>query len=334
MAEAAPVTDGAASNPAEERFSAGMCGLGRCIAMTNLKACSGCNMVFYCCKDHQVEHFKKEGHKIVCKGRKEGQAPAFNELAASAQKYMKSKSFRMALMNFGAMLELTEQALDNTYHPQCANILDQMAICYKELSEIPNAINAYSRVLMIRDFNNESNDPVKCAEAYRTMGQWAECFLLIGQAGLARDAFKKIEQTALEYFGEQSCQRGQAFLSLGSAYIELNQCPKAEVSFKLALSLDHFGKSSEPSNMLLASRCHYNYGLMLSALGRHTDAATQFSACIDKKTRAGITSDDHVLKEARICLASAEKGVIAPNAPEFSAKASMAAATLAESSSL
>ena len=109
-----------------------MCALGRCIGFKDLKGCAACNKVFYCCKDHQTEAWKSEGHKIVCKGRKEGTPPSFDELAASAQKYLKQKSWRLALMNYGAMLELTEQHLDNTYHPQCANILEHIAMVRRE----------------------------------------------------------------------------------------------------------------------------------------------------------------------------------------------------------
>jgi len=292
-----------------------MCGLGRCIGFSNLKACSACNRVFYCCKEHQTDHWQKEGHKIVCQGRKEGKAPPFDELAAAAQKYTAGKSWRLALMNWGAMLELTEQQLDNTYHPQCASILEQMALCYKGLDQISNAIHTYTRVLLIRDFNNDNNDPSKCAEAYRIMGLWAECFLQLGQLQLARDAFKKIEQTAIEYFGENSTQRGQAFMSLGTVNVEMGLWKEAEVAYKLALSLEKFGKSSEKSHMLIAAACHSNLGLLLSAQDRHEEAATEFQASLDKKIRAGIKADDAALKEVQQYELIAKKGEKVPDAP-------------------
>ena len=181
------------------------------------------------------------------------------------------------------------------------------------MDEIPKAIHTYTRVLLIRDFNNDGNDPVKAAEAYRTMGMWAECFLQLGQLELARDAFKKIEQTAIEYFGEQSLQRGQAFQSLGNVHVELGQWKEAEVAYKLALSLDKCGKSTE--NVAVSAGCHYNLGLLLSAQDRHPEAAEAFRAAVDKKTLAG-SPDDAGLVEAHACLSSATKGERAPGAPE------------------
>jgi len=297
----------ASADAASERFSSGMCGLGRCIGFTNLKACSACNVVFYCSREHQTEHWKAEGHKIVCKGRKEGKAPSFDELAATAQRFAKTGAWRLALMNFGAMLELTEQQLDNTYHPQCALILEQMATCYKGLDQYANAIHTYTRVLLIRDFNNETNDAAKCADAYRVMGMWAECFLQLGQFDLARDAFKKIEQTAIQYFGENSSQRGQAFQALGTVYVELGQWKEAEVAYKLALSLEAY------STQHFSAGCHYNLGVLLSAQDRHGEASKEFQLSIDKKSKAN--PDDKLVQEARDCLALASKGEKVPGCP-------------------
>jgi len=309
-----------------------MCGLGRCIAWqspdgTPLKACSACNLVYYCCKEHQVEHFKKEGHKIVCRGRKEGKPPTFNELAEAAQKYTGSKSHRLALMNWGGMLELTEQTLDNTFHPQCSQILEQMALCYKALDEVPSAVGAYSRSLLIRDFNNDNNDPQKCREAFTVMGQWAECFITLGQLELARDAFKKIEQAAIEYFGTDSLQRGQAFISLGTVYTELLQWKEAEVTFKLALSLlEQLCKSSDKAALLLASRCQHNYGVLLSAMGRHPEAAGAFKDVVAKRTKAGVPAADASLAEAKSFAELAEKEQTVPGAPVAAPDAAVEAA--------
>ena len=302
------------------RVSSQMCGLGRCIAWqspdgTPLKACSACNTVFYCCKDHQVEHYKKEGHKIVCRGRKEGKPPTFNEMAEAAQKYTGSKSHRLALMNWGGMLELTEQTLDNTFHPQCSQILEQMAMCYKALDEVPSAVGAYSRSLLIRDFNNDNNDPQKCKEAFTVMGQWAECFITLGQLELARDAFKKIEQAAIEYFGADSLQRGQAFISLGTIYTELGQWKEAEVTFKLALSLEQLGKSSDKAALLLASRCQHNHGVLLSAMGRHSEASAAFKDVVSMRSKAGVPADDASLADGKRFAELAEKGQTVPGAP-------------------
>ena len=318
MSAIAALVDKAATPPADDplatRISSNMCGLGRCINFQNLKACSACKIVQYCCKEHQVEHFKKEGHKIVCKGRTEGEAPSFSALDAAARKYHEAGSFRVALINYGSLLELTEQTLDNVFHPQCAGVLEKMADCYKKLGEWGHAVAAYSRVLMILDFNNDNNDAVKNAGAFKVLGQWAECFLATGSYELALDAFKKIESSAVEFFGEQSLQRAQTFMSQGNCHVEMRSLERAEVSYKLALSLEHCGQSDVAAEMLLASRVHSNYGLLLSALQRHPEAAEQFAACIDKRTRAGVKAGDAELAEARISLGCAEQGSFCPGA--------------------
>ena len=36
-----------------------ICALPRCINTENLKLCGACGNVWYCCKEHQVEHYKK-----------------------------------------------------------------------------------------------------------------------------------------------------------------------------------------------------------------------------------------------------------------------------------
>lgn len=61
------------------------CALARCHVTKDLKACSACSEVVYCCKDHQVEHFKEGGHKLVCPGRQKAPPLTFQECAAKAQ---------------------------------------------------------------------------------------------------------------------------------------------------------------------------------------------------------------------------------------------------------
>jgi len=318
--QGAAATDAAsAAAAATGRFSVNMvCGLGRCMSMADLKACASCKVVKYCCREHQVESFKKEGHKVVCKGRAEGTAPTFNELAAAATKYQGSGSFRMALINYGGMLELTEQTLDNPFHPQCARVLEKMAECYKQLGETQSAVEAYMRVLVILDFNNDTNDSVKNAEIFKVMGQWAECLIAVGNYDGALTACKKIEVAAVENFGNQSVQRAQALQAKGNCHVQLCQPVEAEVAYKLALQLDHCGKSMEPTEMLQASRIHYNYALLLSALGRHPDAAEHFSLSMEKKLKAAkegpISVSEPALLESKACLEYAKKGLVCPSA--------------------
>ena len=112
------------------------CGLGRCIVSesedTPLKHCGQCKQIKYCCREHQVEHFKYGGHKQCCAGRKnaEQEPLVFDKFVQAADTAMKVRDFKTALINYGAMLELTEKNSD-IFHPQCANILDQMAKAYK-----------------------------------------------------------------------------------------------------------------------------------------------------------------------------------------------------------
>ena len=85
------------------------CALGRCAITKNLKACSACNKVFYCSKEHQVEHFKECGHKLVCEGKKSDKQNSFKDLAEKAQKYHTQQMWLASLPYYGAMLELTEK---------------------------------------------------------------------------------------------------------------------------------------------------------------------------------------------------------------------------------
>lgn len=116
------------------------CGLGRCMSSespdTPLKHCGQCKKIKYCCREHQVEHFKYGGHKLVCDGRKNAEVPlVFDNFVQAADTAMKVRDFKTALINYGAMLELTEKNSD-IFHPKCANILDQVSTHCLSLSLI------------------------------------------------------------------------------------------------------------------------------------------------------------------------------------------------------
>ena len=88
------------------------------------------------------------------------------------------------------MLELTEKTLD-ILHPQCANILDEMAKTYKKQANFQAAIMVYQRILVVRDFNNPTNDAAMNKESYRNMGQLAETYMFDGQFKIAADLLTK-----------------------------------------------------------------------------------------------------------------------------------------------
>ena len=116
-----------------------VCGLPRCMVSQHLKKaslsmCSACKEVAYCCKEHQVEHFKEGGHKIICKGSKDKSPLTFNECYEKASKFHQTGQYRSAVTFYAAMLELTEKTL-GIFHPQVQKLLEQLIFCYKQLGK-------------------------------------------------------------------------------------------------------------------------------------------------------------------------------------------------------
>ena len=136
------------------------CALFTCNNIKDLKACSACNEVFYCCREHQVEHFKEGGHKFVCPGRirgERGKPPlTFAECNEKAGNYYSQRMWLAALPYYAAMLELTERTL-NVFHPQVGNLLHVIMECYKGHSKIDKAILCLQRMILIREVNNDGS---------------------------------------------------------------------------------------------------------------------------------------------------------------------------------
>jgi len=150
------------------------CALGRCVVAKELRACSACSETNYCCREHQVEHFKEGGHKLICPGSKK-KILSFNECMEKASEAFREKQWSVALQHYSAMLELTERSL-GILHFQCANVLAVMVTCYKSQGKFEAASQCLNRVIVIREMYNDGS-PERNRELYETMGLLGDIYL-------------------------------------------------------------------------------------------------------------------------------------------------------------
>ena len=129
------------------------CALGRCVVTKNLRACSACSETLYCSREHQVEHFKEGGHKLICPGSKK-KILAFAECFEKATESFKQAQWPVALQHYSAMLELTER-IKGILDLQCANLLAVMITCYKQMGKWQEASECSNRVILIREMYND-----------------------------------------------------------------------------------------------------------------------------------------------------------------------------------
>lgn len=140
----------------------------------DLKACASCCEVFYCCRDHQVEHFKEGGHKLICPGKVTKAPLTFAECAKKAEHYHSENMWLAALPYYSAMLELSARTL-GIFHFQIANCLQVMATCYKKLNRLEHAAQIFQRMLVIREVNNDGSEE-KNKELFTSMSCLAELY--------------------------------------------------------------------------------------------------------------------------------------------------------------
>ena len=153
--------EGEREDTEKETESIKKCALATCMQHKDLKACSACNEVVYCCREHQVEHFKEGGHRFICPGRTKGERGkpplAFAECNEKAGNYYSQRMWLAALPYYSAMLELTERTLSGI-HPQVGNLLHVIANCFKELGKVDKAILCLQRMIVIREINNDGSE--------------------------------------------------------------------------------------------------------------------------------------------------------------------------------
>lgn len=151
------------------------CGTGLCFTTTDLKRCSNCNEIAYCNKEHQSEHFKDGGHKMICKGREKGPL-TFQACVEKATKHYNSQMYKAALPYYGAMLELTSKHAGQ-FHSQNAGILDIMATCYCKLEKYDYALHCLQRCVVIREMENDGS-PEKNIASVSLLGRMSEICIL------------------------------------------------------------------------------------------------------------------------------------------------------------
>jgi tetratricopeptide (TPR) repeat protein len=266
------------------------CALGRCAGTKDLKKCSACSEVFYCSKEHQIEHFKENGHKLICPGKTKGKILAFADCAQRAQKCFEEKMWLSCICYYGAMLELTERSV-GLFHPQVGSLLEILALCYKMLEKWNEAIGCLQKVVMISEIDDTTDSKVKDAKLFNTMGQLSEFYLQAGQIDLAKQLLLKIEEQAKSVFGENSFERGRALCALAGCYERNNEIDVAVTTLLEAINIKAYGDCREKVEMISASNAFYNLGVLYLGMENKVESSKQFKKALQMKIKGGLPSD-------------------------------------------
>jgi tetratricopeptide (TPR) repeat protein len=281
------------------------CALGRCAATTDLKACAACAEVVYCCREHQVEHFQHGGHKMICPGRKKGDPLSFKDCADKATRYHESKTWLVALSYYSAILELTERTL-GLFHPQVGNILQAMTTCYKMLEKFEEAAQCLQRVIIVTEIEGGGTDLAKSRDAFNVMGQMAELYLSAGNAAVAKELLVKMEEEAGESFGANSFEKGRTLCALGGCLERMGEVEEALATLQKALAIPAYGDCTTPADLVAASNCQFNLGVLLFNKGDKS-ASAHFRKSFEMKVKGGLPAGHADIAEVREYLEKAGK---------------------------
>ena len=286
------------------------CALAKCInrkgqAGIELKACGACTIPHYCCKEHQVEHFKNGGHKYICKGRKTGAPLTFTECNEKASSHFNKREYNEAVVYYSAMIELTERTL-GVFHLQIANLLDVIVRCYQLTQQYDDAVACLNRMLIIYELDQAStttfdesilsdkNAMIEALQgtkmskqAFITLGRLAELYMTAGQVELSKNLFEKIVEEASSNYGEESFERGQALLALGGCLERLGEHEEAEKKLLLAATLKGYGVSPKDDEKSIAALLFFNLAIIQNGLDKKSEAIANLETYIKMKKETG-----------------------------------------------
>lgn len=266
------------------------CALARCAVTKDLKSCAACNIVSYCCKEHQVEHFKEGGHKMICPGRQKGEPLKFPELVEKAQKFHSQQMFVAALPYYSAMLELTERQL-GLFHPQVGNILNVMCTCYENSGHLDHAAVLLQREILIKELTGEENIETT-KQAFFSMGRLAEIYMKMGHLDLAKELLTKMDTTAKDSFGEQSFERGRALCSLAGCLERNEEIDEAEKKLLECIALTDYVKPADKSKLSASAVAFFNLGMIyFTHQKKFQDAKERFQQALQMQKQAGLAGD-------------------------------------------
>jgi tetratricopeptide (TPR) repeat protein len=276
-----------------------------------LKACGACTIPHYCCKEHQVEHFKNGGHKYICKGRKSGEPLSFNECNTKAGDHFAKNEYKDAISYYSAMIELTERTL-GVFHIQIANILDTIVKCLLRIEQYTDAIECLQRMLLIYEYDQATvttfdesvlatkssmvqalNDVKMPKMAFYTLGRLAEAYFAAGQDETAKKLFERLVDEAKTNYGEDSIERAKALVSLAAFLANVGELQKAEENLIIAAGI--IDSSVDPTS---ASNVYSNLAHVQKLLKKNKEAATSIQAYINVLKGAGYDSNSPEIIEA------------------------------------
>jgi len=267
------------------------CGLPWCTNKKELQVCSACGFLAYCSRNHQVEHYKEGGHKLICTGTKrEGGPMVFAECEKEATRLYGEQKWAEAIPYFSAMLELTERALGKMEF-SVVPIIDSMSACYQKAGKLDKAAHLLQRLIIVFEIYQRDNIE-DSRTSFTYMGRLAEIYIRSGFFKVAQDLLQKTVDMASEVFGSQSFEKGRALSSLGTCIHMAAEeesggggeaSAKAEKILLEACSLEGYGKATEAKNMAAASDCFYNLGTIQEGMSKFQEAHASYKSSLELK---------------------------------------------------
>lgn len=300
---------------------ADVCALPRCNISKGqqgieIKACGACTIPHYCCRDHQIEHYKYGGHKHICKGMKIGQPLTFNECNTKASAYYTNEEYKNAIIYYSAMIELTERTL-GIYHVQIAKLLDVIVTCLKQIKQYDDAVVCLQRMLVIYEVDQAANTTfdtsimadnntmlealggVKMSkESFNTLGRLADTYFEAGNNQVSLGLYEKLVDEAVANFGEDSFEKGQALSSLSICLEHLDEHEKAEEKLLLASNVQGYGVNPKDGDKATAATLFFNVAMIQKTLNKNTEATTNLHSYIRILKEIGNNDDSPKIIEA------------------------------------
>lgn len=285
----------------------GHCALGWCANAdaSKLKACSACSEVFYCCKEHQVEHYREGGHKLICPGRKKGSPLPLNECMSRVVTLVSKEEWSEALPYYGALLEFSEKNMGSN-HSHTVNILNTMVMCYKQLKRYSEVEQCLRRILSIHEQTNDEHQG-NANLIFQTMGQLGEACATSGKLSEAKEILNRARDMAVQIFGGESFEAGRALSALSTCLDKCDQTEEAITLLVQALSIPAYGNASAKQERLTAAVSYSNLGVLYLKVGQQDQAMQHYRKAFELKVKGGLPASHPEIQKLRAILSAGKQ---------------------------
>ncbi|RYG68230.1 tetratricopeptide repeat protein [archaeon] len=283
------------------------CALGRCAEAdaSKLKACSACSEVWYCCKEHQVEHYHEGGHKLICVGRKKGSPVPLNECMSRVVTLVNQEKWSEALPYYGALLEFAEKNMGSN-HSHTVNILNTMVMCYKRLKRYEEVEQCLQRTLGIHEQSSDEHQQ-KSHLIFQTTGQLGEAYMASGKLPKAKEILYRVRDMAEQIFGADSFEAGKSLSALSTCLDKCDETEEAISTLVQGLNIPAYGNATMRQERLTAAVSYSNLGVLYLKVGKRDEAFQQYRKSFELKIKGGLPASHPEIQNLKAILSAGKQ---------------------------